>query len=561
DENDRRPFVNVQIGGRTIKALLDTGASVTCIKEVDERNWVYGLGARVRPTNKKTAAVADGSVMAIHALVTLPLVINDEMRPVEVRVIPKLNYDMILGMDAIAAFEICYDGQTGRWWTKRTDDLYDWNSKAYLDGRDVAAIVEITPEQQNALDELLTRKLPSVKYTGETTFTNLMTHTIDVQGHDPIRQRNYPTSQIIESEMRRQVDDLLAAGIIEPSTSAWCNPVIMVKKATGEYRMCLDFRRLNAISKPCAYPLPLMTWILDQLSGAKFISKIDLKHAYHQVKLDPASREYTAFSVPGRCMFQYVGMPFGLAGAPPHFQQLIDTMLERRRGLRVFGYLDDLIVVTETFEEHADALNEVFDALNEANLKINVDKCEFCTDEVRYLGYRVNEQGLLVDPDRVKSMLDFPRPRNMKQVRRFLGMASWYRRFIPDFATIAEPLTRLTSKKVRWTWTAEQDASFEALKVALATAPVLSCPDFSKTFVLQTDASATGLGAVLTQEHEGGREKVVAYASRIMNKAERNYSATERECLAVLWACEHFRRYLEGYRFKVITDHSSLRWL
>ncbi|CAG5100600.1 Protein of unknown function [Cotesia congregata] len=158
EDNDRRPFVNVQIGGRTIKALLDTGASVTCIKEVDERNWVYGLGARVRPTNKKTAAVADGSVMAIHALVTLPLVINDEMRPVEVRVIPKLNYDMILGMDAIAAFEICYDGQTGRWWTKRTDDLYDWNSKAYLDGRDVAAIVEITPEQQNALDELLTRR-------------------------------------------------------------------------------------------------------------------------------------------------------------------------------------------------------------------------------------------------------------------------------------------------------------------------------------------------------------------------------------------------------------------
>ncbi|KAH0552558.1 hypothetical protein KQX54_012409 [Cotesia glomerata] len=141
DEHDRRPFVDVQIRERTIKALLDTGASVTCIKEVDERNWVYGLGARVRPMNKKTAAVADGSVMAIHALVTLPLVINDEMRPVEVQVIPKLNYDMILGMDAIAAFEICYDRQTGRWWTKRTDDIYEWNSKTYLDGRDVAAIV------------------------------------------------------------------------------------------------------------------------------------------------------------------------------------------------------------------------------------------------------------------------------------------------------------------------------------------------------------------------------------------------------------------------------------
>lgn len=360
--------------------------------------------------------------------------------------------------------------------------------------------------------------------------------------------------------MCRQVDELLAAGIIEPSTSSWCNPVIMVKKATGEYRMCLDFRRLNAISKPCAYPLPLMTWILDQLSGAKFISKIDLKHAYHQVKLDPTSREYTAFSVPGRGMFQYVGMPFGLAGAPPHFQRLIDEMLKNRRGLKVFGYLDDLIIVTETFEEHLTALAEVFDALKSANLKINVKKCEFCTNEVQYLGYRVSEQGLLVDPERVKPMLEFSRPKNMKQVRRFLGMASWYRRFIPDFATIAEPLTRLTSKKARWTWTAEQDAAFDALKVALATAPVLTCPDYSKTFVLQTDASATGLGAVLTQEHEGG-EKVVAYASRIMNKAERNYSATERECLAVLWACEHFRRYLEGYRFKVVTDHSSLRWL
>lgn len=387
-----------------------------------------------------------------------------------------------------------------------------------------------------------------------------MGHRIHVLSDVPIRQRNYPVSPVVEEQMQQQLDQLLEDGVVERSTTPWVNPIVMVKQNKNKWRMCLDFRKLNQVTKKDAYPLRYLLGVLDKWPRAKIFTTIDMTKAYHQIQLEESSREYTGFVVPGRGLFHFIGMPFGLAGAPPAFQRLADELISPEFSPYVHAYLDDIIVATETFEEHMYWLERVLQRLTDANLKINPEKSKFCREKVEYLGFIVSGEGVEVDESKVEPVKNFPAPTTVKRLRSFLGLTSWYRRFIPDFATVAEPLTRLTSKKIKWEWGVEQTEAFEKLKELIATAPVLVCPDFSIPFELHTDASNCGLGAVLTQKIDE-QERVLAFASRILNKAERNYDVMERECLAVVWAVEHFRRYLEGYHFTVITDHSSLRWL
>ena len=223
-------------------------------------------------------------------------------------------------------------------------------------------------------------------------------------------------------------------------------------------------------------------------------------------------------------------------------------------------YLDDIFVITPTFDEHLTWLRRVLHKIRDARLTINREKCELCRSQVRYLGFLVDCDELWVDPEKTAPVVDYPAPRNLKQLRRFLGMASWYRRFIPCFATIATPLTHLTKKQHTWEWATEQQTAFETLKMHLVSAPTFACPDFLLSFTLQTDASSVGLGAVLTQVIDG-QERVIAYASRALTGAEQKYTVSEQECLAVIWAIRKFRYYREGYSFTVVTDHSSLRWL
>lgn len=351
---------------------------------------------------------------------------------------------------------------------------------------------------------------------------------------------------------------MLKAGIIEPSFSEWSNPIVMVKKPNGKYRFCLDFRKVNGVSKKDAYPLPNMNGILDKLRSARYISTIDLSQAYFQIPLAKESREITAFSIPGKGLYHFTRMPYGLTGAPAMFQRLLDKSIGSEMEPHVFAYLDDIVIVTPIFEEHLERLERVLSKIFAAGLTINPDKCEFCRSQVKYLGFIVQKERLTVDSDKVQPILEYPDPRNIKQLRRFLGMSSWYRKFIPQFATFSEPLTRLLNKNQRWEWAEDQNNAFEQIRSHLVVAPILSCPVFSIPFVLQTDASSVGIGAMLTQ-NISDVEHIVAFASRALSDPEKKYSVTEQECLAVVWAIKKFRPYLEGYT--VITDHSSLQWL
>ncbi len=391
--------------------------------------------------------------------------------------------------------------------------------------------------------------------------TTLVEHVIRLKDNVvPVKQRYYPRNPAMQKIINDEVETMLDEGIIEPSDSPWSSPVVLIKKSTGKYRFCIDMRKVNDASIKDAYPLPRINAILEKLRKAKYITTLDLKQGYWQVPLALESRPITAFTVPGLGLFQFKVMPFGLHSAGATFQRLLDRVIGPELEPKAFAYLDDLVVVSTTLPEHFDLLRVVFHRLREAGLRLNPEKCQFAKRELKYLGHVVNSRGIATDPEKVRAIQEFPTPSNVKALRSFLGLASWYRRFVEGFAKIAAPLRTLLKKDAKWEWGPQQANSFDELKRFLCTTPILACPDFNLTFTVQVDASNSGLGAALTQEH-GGKEVVIAYASRLLSDPERNYSTTEKECLALVWAVRKFKPYLEGYHFKAITDHVALRWL
>lgn len=312
-------------------------------------------------------------------------------------------------------------------------------------------------------------------------------HHINVRGHKPIRQRFRRVSPRKYRLICKEVDTMLESQAIENSKSPWSSPIVMVPKASGAYRFCIDFREVNEVSDKDAYPLPVMETILEQLRHARYLSTIDLSQAYFQVPLARESREITAFAVPGKGHFQFRVMPYGLTGAPATFQRLIDSVIAELDG-RAFAYLDDIIVISDTFEEHLELVRTVLSRLRETGLAINAKKSHFCRPEVSYLGFRVNQEGVRTDPEKVRPVLEIPEPTTAKQVKSFISTMSWYRRYIPELATIIEPISRLVKDDVKWQWGSEQREAFHRVRRALTEAPVLTSSDFSEPFALQTSA-------------------------------------------------------------------------
>ena len=337
--------------------------------------------------------------------------------------------------------------------------------------------------------------------------------------------------------------------------------MISVKKPNGNVRLCLDARKLNAVTEKDAYPQQQINRILVQLHGTRFLSAIDFSDAFLQVELDEQSRPKTAFSISGKGYFAYSRMPFGLCNSGATLCRLVDQVLGCDLEPHVFVYLDDIIVATDTFEKHLNILKIISERLTKANLSISLDKSRFCMQELNYLGYIIGQDGIRPNPEKTASIHSYPKPKNMKDVRRLLGMAGWYRRFIPNFSTITAPLTELIKKGKKFEWSDRAENALEDVKKALVSEPVLANPDYEQPFTIQTDASDLGMGGVLVQGEGKGCEKVIAYMSSKFSSAQRKYTTTERECLAVITAIEKFRQYIEGTKFKVVTDHASLLWL
>lgn len=545
---DPRPFVTINIHGVGYPALVDTGAVVSLINDT----MVACLGREgVRPQKGRCKiALADNSQINLTDIYTFKGQIEGLEYQMSMVHLPSLTSPIILGMDLIGPLGLIEFKR--KLLQKQTHNYADKSTKQ------LSSLKTLSLENSHELERFLDQELQ--KFDNCSGLTHLVEHKIKLKSEEPIKQRYYPRNPAMQQIIYDEVDRMLTEGVIEPSSSPWSSPVVLVKKSTGAYRFCLDFRRLNQASEKDAYPLPHINSILEKLREANFISTIDLKQGYWQVPLAPDSRPLTAFTVPGKGLYQFVVMPFGLHSAGATFQRLLDKIIGPELEPRAFAYLDDLIIVSATFEEHIEILKQVFERLRVAGLKVNPEKCKFCKLELKYLGHVVNEQGIQTDPEKVRAIAEFPKPTTVRALRAFLGLASWYRRFVENFAKITPPLTKLLRKGIKWEWKDSQDRAFQRLKDKLCHTPVLACPNFEYPFVLQVDASDEGLGAALTQQLKQG-EVVIAYGSRLLTEGERKFTVTEKECLALVWAVKKFRPYLEGYHFIALSDHQALKWL
>ena len=389
--------------------------------------------------------------------------------------------------------------------------------------------------------------------------TTLVEHSIDTGNSRPIRQplRRHPVAHL--DIIDKQVDELIQHDIVQPAASPWASNVVLVRKKDGSFRLCVDYRAVNAITYKDTYPLPHIDTCLGSMDGAVYYSTLDLRSGYHNIPIARVDKDKTAFITRRGC-FRYKRLPFGLTTAPSVFQRLMDLAL---CGLTYFSclvYLDDIIVFAKDFSTHMQRLREVFERLRKANLKLHVNKCFLFQRKVSFLGHVLSEAGIEVQQEKVAAVKDWPTPKNLSELRSYLGLCSYYRRFIANFADIAAPLHALQRKGIEFKWGREQDDAFQLLKERHISAPILGMPTDEGTYVLDTDASDVGLGSVLSQR-QGEREVVIAYASRTLSKPEHNYDVTKRELLAIVFGLRTYRQYLLGKPFVIRTDHSALRWL
>ena len=390
-----------------------------------------------------------------------------------------------------------------------------------------------------------------------------VSHSIHLTDGKPIKLAAYRQSPQKQAAVRAAVKSLLDRGLIEESNSPWSAPVVLVPKphAPNKWRMCIDYRKLNARTRKDAYPIPLIENCVDACKDADFFTLIDIKDAFHHVPMDEASIPLTAFVTPDG-LFQWRRMPMGLTNAPATFQRYVDARLRGLLGVKCTAFFDDCLVYTKgTLEDHIRDVLEVLQRLADSGLEASLEKCKFGYKELLFVGYVLGKGTLRPDLSKIRAVQDFPEPKNLSELRAFLGLCNFYHKFIPGYATIALPLYKLTRKGVHFDFSSHDvQHAFQELKKALVSAPCLYTPDHKLPFVLSTDASALGLGAVLSQE-VNGETHPIAYISRQLNAAERNYSGTELECLAVVWAVGQFETYLLDKRFTLVTDHSALMWL
>jgi len=402
--------------------------------------------------------------------------------------------------------------------------------------------------------------------------TDLVEHEIKLSDSTPFRDppRHIPPGML--EEVRENIKEMLDCGAIQPSSSPFSSNIVVVRKKDGTLRICLDFRKLNKRTVRDAYAMPKIENTLHLLSGSKYFSTLDLKSGYWQVAMKERDKHLTAFNAGPLGFYECNRMPFGLVNAPATFQRLMERCMGDLHLRDCLIYLDDVIIFSQNFEEHLERIEAVFIQLSDHNLKLKASKCHFFQREVKYLGHIVSEEGIQTDPEKLEAVKSWPTPKSTKDVRKFLGFTGYYRRFVKGYASIVRPLNDLlvghsskkktkSSKKTPFVWEAEQQKAFDNIKDKLTQPPILAYANYQLPFVVHTDASGTGLGAVLYQQ-QGGQERVIAYASRSLKPSEKNYPAHKLEFLALKWAVtEKFHDYLYGCKFTVLTDNNPLTYV
>ena len=414
-----------------------------------------------------------------------------------------------------------------------------------------------SPEEYEELSRLIL-SFPEV-FSDKLGRTNLLTHDVELSDETPVHQRPYRTSPTKARIMEKEVEFLVSEGLASPAEGEWASPCLLVPKPDGTFRFCVDYRLANKQIKSDAFPMPRLLDCVDQIGEAKLISKLDLLKGYWQVPLSPKAKKVYSF-VTGAGLYNFDVLPFGCKNAPASFQRLMNKVVHGIPG--VACYLDDIIVYSDTLPDHLSQLTRLLEALREANLVVNLAKSEFLKSSVEYLGHVVGQGNVKPKTANVQSILDMKAPSDLKSLRRFLGASGFYRRFCRNFSSVCLPLTNLLQKGRKFQWSSECQQAFEDIKAMLSFEPVLKSPNFTKPFVLYTDASGVGVGGVLMQKDSRDIERPVAYFSRKLNKHQLHYSPIEKECLAIVLCIAHFCIYLNnGHTTKVFTDHNPLAFL
>lgn len=466
------------------------------------------------------------------------------------------NSDIIFSMDRPVAGEL-YNNECTRTCESQTR-VKEVISRLRTD--------HLNMEERTNLEALCAKYADVFYIEGEPlTFNNKIKHSIKTTDEQPVYTKSYRYPFVHRQEVQRQITKMLDQGIIQPSQSAWSSPIWVVPKkadASGEvkWRIVIDFRKLNDKTLDDKYPIPNINDVLDKLGNCQYFTTLDLASGFYQVEMNPDDVPKTAFNVE-HGHFEFLRMPMGLKNAPSTFQRVMDNVLRDLQNTICLVYLDDIIVFSTSLQEHIINLEQVFKRLRDSNFKIQMDKSEFLKLETDYLGHVITRDGIKPNPDKIKAIKMFPIPKTATEIKRFLGLLGYYRKFIPDLSRITKPMTQCLKKgsKIRPN---DKDyiECFERCKTLLTNDPILQYPDFNKEFVVTTDASNLAIGAVLSQGNIGS-DKPIAYASRTLNSSEINYSTIEKELLAIVWATKYFRPYLFGRKFQIVTDHKPLQWV
>lgn len=357
-------------------------------------------------------------------------------------------------------------------------------------------------------------------------------------GAQPVSVRPYRYSPTQKTEIENQVKQMLQNGIIRISSSPFASLVLLVKKKDGTWHFCVDYRHLNAITVKNKHPLPIVDKLLDELAGSVWFTKLGFRSGYRQICIATGDEPKTAFKTHNG-LYEFLVMPFGLTNAPASFQSLMNTIFASLMRKCVLVFMDDILVYNRTLEQHVQHLTQVFQIIRDHKFLIKKSKCAFAQQKIEYLGHIISSQGVSTEPSKIVAVQQWPTPVSLKELRGFLGLTGYYRKFIKNYGMISKPLTLLLKKGTPFVWTPNTDQAFQLLKQALIQAPVLALPDFNKQFVLETDASDAGFGAVLMQEGHP-----IAYLSKPLSGPNQGLSTYEKECMAILWAVDKWRCYL-----------------
>ncbi|KAJ3698219.1 hypothetical protein LUZ61_001924 [Rhynchospora tenuis] len=525
-----------QIGHIPICALLDSGSTHSFINP----DIIKELQLPIKHTNPMVVMVANGGKMVTDTRCdALSFSLQGQPFEKDVRLLAVQGYDMVLGLD---------------WLMGLGPMQIDW-SKGKLEfkkgGKPITLQKDITPELKEVLNQYAElfeepKGLPPKRS---------IDHQIPlIPGAKPVNLRPYRYSYFQKLEIETIVEELVNSGVIQPSTSPYASPVLLVKKKNGGWRMCIDYRRLNDSTVKDKFPIPIIEDLLDELHGSKYFSKLDLRSGYHQIRMNEGDVHKTAFRT-HEGHYEFLVMPFGLSNAPATFQSLMNHIFKQHSRRFILVFFDDILIYSRSLEEHKKHLQIALKILKSNKLFAKWSKCEFGVERLEYLGNVISVEGVATDPKKIEVMQNWPQPRNVKELRSFLGLTGYYRKFIKGYGTIAKPLSDQL-KKNSFNWSEPATQAFNQLKESLVTAPVLAMPDFNQPFVLETDACDTGVGAVLMQN-----KRPITYFSKSLGVKNQGVSTYEKEFLALLTAVQKWRHYLMSRPFVIRTDQISLKYL